>query len=294
MSFKSSKIYIIISFFFLLNSCGLLRSDNRDINYKIVDFEENTPPEKPTYENVEDWLVHPQKDQKDYPFLDKNNGLMRADVFFIVPTLFTDKRNKNWNSDVYDNDFANTMMESTIKYQSTAWLDSGNLYSPNYRQAHFKVFDEFRWENGGKRAFELAYEDIKRSFEVYLQKYNEGRPIIIAGHSQGSGHAIRLLQDFFDGKKLKSKLIAAYLPGTRVTSNDFFDFQLNNFFASETLAINIGGSPFLFSEKTKLTLILLTFSKTFISSKTVVFFPVPRLTDLKLSFLVNKKSIAFT
>ena len=34
--------------------------------------------EKPTYENVEDWLVHPQKDQKDYPFLDKNNGLMRA------------------------------------------------------------------------------------------------------------------------------------------------------------------------------------------------------------------------
>lgn len=226
MSFKSSKIYIIISFFFLLNSCGLLRSDNRDINYKIVDFEENTPPEKPTYENVEDWLVHPQKDQKEYPFLDKNNGLMRADVFFIVPTLFTDKRNKNWNSDVYDNDFANTMMESTIKYQSTAWLDSGNLYSPNYRQAHYKVFDEFRWENGGKRAFELAYEDIKRSFEVYMQKYNEGRPIIIAGHSQGSGHAIRLLQDFFDGKKLKSKLIAAYLPGTRVTSNDFFDLEL--------------------------------------------------------------------
>ena len=45
MSFKSSKIYIIISFFLLLNSCGLLRSDNRDINYKIVDFEENTLPE---------------------------------------------------------------------------------------------------------------------------------------------------------------------------------------------------------------------------------------------------------
>ncbi len=40
MSFKSSKIYIIISFFFLLNSCGLLRSDNRDINYKIVDVSE--------------------------------------------------------------------------------------------------------------------------------------------------------------------------------------------------------------------------------------------------------------
>ena len=226
MFFKSNKIYIIISFFILLNSCSLLRSDNRDINYKIVDFEKNKPPLKPDYKNVEDWLVHPQKNQKEYPFLDKNNGLMRADVFFIVPTLFSDKRNKNWNSDVYDDDFAKTLMESTIKYQATAWLDSGNLYSPNYRQAHYKVFDEVRWKNGGERAFELAYEDIKKSFEIYLENYNEGRPIIIAGHSQGSGHAKRLLQEFFDGKKLKSKLIAAYLPGTKIISSDFFDLEL--------------------------------------------------------------------
>ena len=226
MSIKISKIYIIISLFLLLNSCGLLKENNGIINYKTTDFEKYTPPEEPSYEKLDDWLVHPDKNQSNLTFLSKNNGLMNVDVFFIVPTLFTDRKNINWNSDIYNEKFTNILIESSIKYQSTAWLDSGNLYSPNYRQAHFRVFDEERWENGGEKAYNLAYEDIKRSFELYLKKFNNGKPIIIAGHSQGSGHAIRLLQEFFDGKELNNKLIAAYLPGTKVTSEDFFDLEL--------------------------------------------------------------------
>ena len=61
---------------------------------------------------------------------------------------------------------------------------------------------------------------------VYMKKYNKGRPIIIAGHSQGAAHAITLLKDFFDGKELQTKLIAAYLPGTKITSEDFYDLKL--------------------------------------------------------------------
>ncbi len=41
-------------------------------------------------------------------------------------------------------------------------------------------------------AFDLAYEDLKTAFENYLKHYNKGRPIIIASHSQGSLHALRL------------------------------------------------------------------------------------------------------
>ena len=60
-------------------------------------------------------------------------------------------------------------MQSSIKYQSTAWLSSANLYSPNYRQAHFRVFEEKYWKNGGEEAFEIAYNDIK-SDKVKRQK----------------------------------------------------------------------------------------------------------------------------
>tara|TARA_B100000900_G_scaffold76607_1_gene61334 strand:- start:1197 stop:2264 length:1068 start_codon:yes stop_codon:yes gene_type:complete len=227
MLFKSSKILFIFLIIVTSTSCGLLKENNGEIKYKTTDFDKHPKPKQPTYLNLDDWLVHPKK-KSELTFLNKNNGLMKVDVFFIVPTLFTDRKNINWNSDIYNDDFTNILMESSIKYQSTAWMDSGNLYSPNYRQAHFRVFDEYRWENGGEKAYNLAYEDIKRSFKIFLENYNQGKPIIIAGHSQGSGHAIRLLQDFFDGKELKSKLVAAYLPGTKVTKDDFFDLELMN------------------------------------------------------------------
>jgi hypothetical protein len=49
-----------------------------------------------------------------------------------------------------------------------------------------------------------------------LEHYNNGRPIIIASHSQGSTQAIRLLKEFFDDKPLSKKLIVAYLVGMPV------------------------------------------------------------------------------
>ena len=72
----------------------------------------------------------------------------------------------------------------------------------------------------------MAYSDIKKAFETYLKEYNNERPIIIAGHSQGAGHAKRLLQDYFDNKPLQKKLVAAYLIGTKITSKDFSTIQL--------------------------------------------------------------------
>ena len=224
-STKVNKIYILI--FLLLCSCGLLKEDNNQVNYNSLDFADYNPPKEPTYADLEDWLVHPEK-QSDNDFLSANTNLKRADVFFIVPTLYQDRKETSWNSDVYNEEFSNILMQSSIKYQSTAWLSSANLYSPNYRQAHFRVFEEKYWKNGGEDAFEIAYSDIKRSFEVFLKQFNKGKPIIIAGHSQGAGHAKRLLKDFFDGKELSNKLIAAYLVGTKITKDDFFDLELMN------------------------------------------------------------------
>lgn len=227
MNFKFRKLGVIFIVILIFQSCGLLKEENNQINYKYLDFEDYNPPKEPTYTDLEDWLVHPEK-QSENDFLSVNTNLRRADVFFIVPTLYQDRKETSWNSDVYNKEFSNILMQSSIKYQSTAWLSSANLYSPNYRQAHFRVFEEKYWKNGGEDAFEIAYSDIKRSFEVYLKQFNKGKPIIIAGHSQGAGHAKRLLKDFFDGKELSNKLIAAYLVGTKITEDDFFDLELMN------------------------------------------------------------------
>src|SRR5439155_1242121 len=59
----------------------------------------------------------------------------------------------------------------------------------------------------------------------YLQHYNNGRPIIIASHSQGTLHAGRLLKEYFDGKILHNKLVCAYIIGMPIPQNYFTTLQ---------------------------------------------------------------------
>ena len=74
--------------------------------------------------------------------------------------------------------------------------------------------------------FEIAYTDIKNAFEYYLAHYNNGRPIIIAGHSQGSRLAERLLKEYFENKPLAKQLVVAYIPGWPVMKNYFTDLKM--------------------------------------------------------------------
>ena len=57
-----------------------------------------------------------------------------------------------------------------------------------------------------QKKIDVAYADVKRAFDYYLENYNNGRPIIIAGHSQGSGHGMRILKEYFDDKPHSKKV----------------------------------------------------------------------------------------
>lgn len=65
-----------------------------------------------------------------------------------------------------------------------------------------------------------AYEDIKEAFSYYLEHYNEGRPIILAGFSQGGDLSLRLVRDFFDDSELQDQLVACYAIGWRITEEE--------------------------------------------------------------------------
>ena len=114
-----------------------------------------------------------------------------------------------------------------VKYQSTAWMEAGNLYVPFYRQAHIRVFNE-KFKKDGIKALDLAYSDIREAFKYFLENFNDDKPFIIASHSQGTVHAKRLISEFIDGKELQKKLIAAYLVGIKVYENDFQDIKPMN------------------------------------------------------------------
>jgi hypothetical protein len=64
-----------------------------------------------------------------------------------------------------------------------------------------------------------GFGDVERAFRWYIANENHGRPFILASHSQGSGHAVRLLQQDILGTPLQNQLIAAYVIGAYVPSD---------------------------------------------------------------------------
>jgi Protein of unknown function (DUF3089) len=191
---------------------------------------ENIPP-VPDYSKPECWAALPTKLDSADAIPKKSNlkdeqSNAQVDVFFIHPTIFTkEPQNKyDWNADVNDNQMNQNVDNSTILNQSTAFNGSCRVYAPRYRQAHYYSFVTDNQEDKLK-ALGLAYLDVKAAFEYYLKNHNQNRPIVIASHSQGTVHAVRLLKEFFDGKPLQNQLVEAYLVGIGVQPNAFLNIK---------------------------------------------------------------------
>lgn len=201
---------------FLISSCGF------NVTPKTP-FEATETPQAPDYANLESWAAHPAKlDAADsLPVLgiyDQQANAI-ADVFFLHPTTFWGKG--GWNGDLKDSKLNARTEKLAIKNQATIFNGSGRVFAPRYRQMVYGAFFEKKDPKSAQKAFMLAYSDLAHAFEYYLENENNGRPIIIAAHSQGSAHAIHLLKEYFDGKPLQNQLVAAYIPGWTVKKDTF-------------------------------------------------------------------------
>ncbi len=145
----------------------------------------------------------------------------KIDVFFMHPTIYTgEKGDDQWNGPVNDPALNKRVDESTIKFQASIFNGVGKVYAPRYRQAHINAY-YIQDKAKAKAIFDLAYEDLKNAFQYYLDNYNNGRPIIIASHSQGTTHSRRLVKEFFDGTPLQKQFVAGYLVGIPVLKEEF-------------------------------------------------------------------------
>jgi pimeloyl-ACP methyl ester carboxylesterase len=180
------------------------------------------------YNNLDNWSAHPwSRDFSDsipLAIINKETRDSSVDVFFIHPTTYTKNDFSNWNAELNDEVLNNKTDESAILYQASVFNASCRIFAPRYRQAHIKSF--YIDKETAKPYFDIDFDDIKNAIEYYLSNYNNGRPIIIAGHSQGTVHAARLLKTFFDDKPLGKRLVAAYLIGMPIPLNYFSSIDL--------------------------------------------------------------------
>lgn len=186
-------------------------------------FDAYATPPPPDYSQLDDWAAHPaKKDQADTvpsaQFKDRQSDAA-ADVFYIHPTTTFDT--KAWNGDLRDQKLNKRTENLAIKHQASIFNAAGRVFAPRYRQMVYGGFWEKEDLRSVQRASQLAYQDVQNAFQYYLDHENQGRPFIIATHSQGTAHAIRLIREKIEQTPLLDHLIAAYLVGWPVPIDTF-------------------------------------------------------------------------
>jgi hypothetical protein len=184
------------------------------------------PLPSPDYSLHAHWAALPQtKDSADVVPIEAWSDVQSespADVFFLHPTTYTGKHgHKNWNAAIDDADVNLRTDKTTIRYQASLFNGAGRVFAPRYRQGHLECFYDIRKKADATKALDVAYRDIRDAFHYYIRHYNAGRPFIVAAHSQGTFHGIRLLREEIEGTPLAQQLVVAYLVGYPVREEDF-------------------------------------------------------------------------
>jgi hypothetical protein len=182
------------------------------------------------YAEGQHWLCHPANAGENYCDRDLTTTLVNqdgstgdephvpaedptVDCFYVYPTISNDP---GLNADLEPDESGEIR---ALLNQAARLTSVCEVYAPVYRQltlgSLLQRFGGQSDEAAYAEARELAYADVLDAFRHYLANDNDGRGVILIGHSQGAGVLNRLLQEEFDGvPALTDRLVAAYLLGT--------------------------------------------------------------------------------
>lgn len=178
-----------------------------------VAFDESPPPPAgPSYADAAMWIARP--DIAGNPSLWVPTGTEAAtpasqvSVFFIHPTSYLERA--QWNAPVDD---AESQQRASlfVRSQASAFNGVGAIWAPKYRQATFGAF--LTSEADAQKALDFAYKDVLAAFDAFVAEAPKDRPIILAAHSQGSLHLIRLLRERVANKPIAARIVAVYAAG---------------------------------------------------------------------------------
>jgi hypothetical protein len=170
----------------------------------------------PDYAETKNWVARP--DIPANPALWAPEGFSAAPkpaaaVFFISPTAWLSR--SRWNAPLDDRE-TNDRLAMFARMQASTFNGVAEIWIPRYRQATFGAF--FKPGPDADKALALAYSDVERAFDTFLAAQPPGRPIFLAGHSQGSLHLLKLLKA--RSGTLKGRLVTAYVVGWPVALPD--------------------------------------------------------------------------
>lgn len=184
------------------------------VEFKAAD----APAPETGYADAGMWISRP--DLKDSPSQWLPTGFeappanpKRASVFFIHPTSYLDR--STWNAPI-DHEESQQRARLFVRHQASAFNGVGEIWAPKYRQATFGAF--LTGKEDAQKALDFAYADVVDAFRAFLSQAPKDRPIILAAHSQGSLHLMRLLREFVADSPVRERIAAAYVIGWPIST----------------------------------------------------------------------------
>jgi len=124
--------------------------------------------QEPNYSETYYWASIPDSSEK------------YVDVFFVYPTLFGGTGVMNMD---ITNDDMRSLVQAVLPKQAAVFKNDCNIYAPYYRQIAMDGLSMDSLEQNKYISIGLA--DVEKAFDYYIDNLNNGRPFILAGHSQG-------------------------------------------------------------------------------------------------------------
>ena len=147
-----------------------------------------------------------------------------VDTFYVYSTVYFDSSFEEGAPDYAALDNPEMMLGALGEYVTNAsvYEDSTNVFVPYYRQAGMRYANEVSKTGNIDAALSgISYDDMSAALDYYFEKCNNGRPFIIAGHSQGSAMVRYILKNYFKKHpEYYERMVAAYAIGYSITKED--------------------------------------------------------------------------
>ena len=147
-----------------------------------------------------------------------------VDTLYVYSTVYFDSSFEEGAPDYAALDNPEMLLGALGEYATNAsvYEDSTNVFVPYYRQAGMRYANEVsKTGNIDAVLSGISYDDMSAALDYYFEKCNNGRPFIIAGHSQGSALVRYILKNYFKKHpEYYERMVAAYAIGYSITKED--------------------------------------------------------------------------
>jgi hypothetical protein len=173
------------------------------------------------YRDPANWLSLPTRQAPG----DDDNAQPAAppvDLFFCYPTAWRARQGQAPLCTL-DNSEMRRWADFYLKTRASAFSAPQNIYAPYYRQLDAAwALSQKTLEEGAGLMLDIPYTDVESAFDHYIKHHNNGRPFMLAGHSQGSVVLLGLLCDYLaKNPRIYERMVAAYLIGIPISQDTY-------------------------------------------------------------------------